>query len=523
MVTANKVRCVDCRSGLVIPASYLFEVKEIDRFLRELALVRANGLLHFASSTSNLSTYALEKRSEYRDELPLFPRYEDQGINRPEDQRLVWIPRIKRSTSVDIGTAWHDELHHQTGLWNQLLESKDARQMRLPSMLEKTIDAVPAELEGRAFIYRFVEPLLPFHPNAMAESKIKLLVSREYLKSYLFELDAAILTETPLGDLDCGIEQTSPTGGLWAVSWRSIASCFDTLGIRGFVESLSWRDLLRLRSQPILRWVIELAFNHNIEGSSVFQDVATLSGFRSPASAKPSKARLLDVIRDRIWQFHAVIQPVVYRYDWTDLVIGAMRLPSQRGREVKRTQARHITQMPSLPEACDVGIIVALDEEFRELSRELGRQLKPYRDEESEQYFYLFNYPSRDGSSPYSCVATFVGEMGPTAAALFTEKLRTRWRVKTIVNVGIAAGLDTDVKLGDVIAVSLADGYLERSKATRTADGSGFCFELSGEPFRPSHQLLESCGNFEFAHFAHHAAWQQICIRRLKTLLPKTN
>src|SRR5947209_11479164 len=63
--------------GLVVPASYLFEIKSIDGFLKELSPVRAAGLFHLASATSDLVEYAADKRREYRDEKQFHAKYQN--------------------------------------------------------------------------------------------------------------------------------------------------------------------------------------------------------------------------------------------------------------------------------------------------------------------------------------------------------------------------------------------------------------------------------------------------------------
>jgi nucleoside phosphorylase len=164
-----------------------------------------------------------------------------------------------------------------------------------------------------------------------------------------------------------------------------------------------------------------------------------------------------------------------------------------------------------LPDKCDVGIVVALAEEFRELQRQFADQWKPLYDEETATDYYLFTSEGPAGDVSYSCVTTFAGSMGPAKAALLTEKLRTRWRVGVLVSVGIAGALDDDVRLGDVIAASVADSYLERAKAVDAPGGDGFAFDLAGEPFRSSRALVDACAHLEFAHPDLFARWRQAC------------
>ncbi len=504
--------------GLAIPASYLFEVKTIDRFLSDLHVVRTHGLLHYASSTPDLERYKTEKRSEYRDELPLFPRYaeEDDQDDTP-DGELVWIPRVSRSASADIAAAWRRELETPRGLWEDLLRGRHSRQPRLPSLLESMVDAVPDKLEGRAFIYRFALPFLPFNPDLSEEARLKLLISKEYLKSYLYDIDAAILTDTPIGDLDCGIENCDPDGRLLKISWRSLADCFDTLGVRGQIEALGWRDLLRLRAQSIFHWLIELVLRCDNEGNSVFQKVSTLTRMRALQNRHTSR-RAYDVVRDRLWKFHDSLHPIMYSYDWDKLTIGLTNGPIPRRRSVKSKQ-QAIAQPTLLKEMYDVGIVVALNEEFRELYRHLSA-VDPIKDDETETYYYFFTFPGLPDSPPYSCVSVLAGDKGNVKAALVTHKLQSRWHVRTVVSVGIAGGLDADVKLGDVVAVSLADNYIEGSKAITASDPNNFEFVPSGEPFRPTSSLVEACKNYEFACHHEYLLWQEQCPQFLATIMP---
>src|SRR6185295_12000498 len=98
--------------SLIMPASYLFEVGFIERFLKDVDRLRAAGILQFTSPTSNLDRYAAKKKQEYRDELVLFPGYKDEVEPRSDPRKhITWIPRTKRSSSADISSAWKAELY----------------------------------------------------------------------------------------------------------------------------------------------------------------------------------------------------------------------------------------------------------------------------------------------------------------------------------------------------------------------------------------------------------------------------
>ncbi len=67
----------------------------------------------------------------------------------------------------------------------------------------------------------------------------------------------------------------------------------------------------------------------------------------------------------------------------------------------------------------DIGIIIALKEEFREFKSEFV-DLQHEKDLDTGIHYYIFKWPSN--SDGYDCVATFIGDMGPEAAALATQE-----------------------------------------------------------------------------------------------------
>lgn len=151
----------------------------------------------------------------------------------------------------------------------------------------------------------------------------------------------------------------------------------------------------------------------------------------------------------------------------------------------------------------DIGIIIALKEKFRELFNQLSNP-ESFKDEETGVTDYLF-FPEK--AQNYKCAATFVGDMGPEKAALATERFIKRHQPKTIVMLGIAGGMSKDVKLGDVVVVKTANNYLHRARAI--TDGESFTFEMGGDPYRCSDDLVRAVQDLEFAHSRLFQEWQQ--------------
>ena len=150
-------------------------------------------------------------------------------------------------------------------------------------------------------------------------------------------------------------------------------------------------------------------------------------------------------------------------------------------------------------DSVEVGIIVALREEFKELMKQLPSERKAIKDEQTGVYDYHFEWSVED-ALPYNCAATFVGDMAPSKASLACERFINRCQPKTIVVLGIAAGLDKDVKLGDVVLVKDVNMYLERAKIVDGQAAETFEIQPGGSAYRCSENLLQASLNLEFAH-----------------------
>lgn len=174
--------------------------------------------------------------------------------------------------------------------------------------------------------------------------------------------------------------------------------------------------------------------------------------------------------------------------------------------------ARTVSETRPVPvqtdEATDVGIVIALKEEFAVLFAEIRSEAKAVRDPQSNEVYYRFERKSSVAGRPYRCIATLIGDMGPTAAALQTEKMIARWNPSTIVLLGLAASLSANARLGDIVVASQVDGYLENAKANPSANQQGYDITFSGEVYKTSSTILRQVQNFEFSALDIFQAWQ---------------
>ncbi len=173
-------------------------------------------------------------------------------------------------------------------------------------------------------------------------------------------------------------------------------------------------------------------------------------------------------------------------------------------------------QLPRPVGGVDVGIVIALKEEFQEFKALLPGELTWERDE-TGQFSYVFEYPA----TRHCCVVTFVGEMNPEHAAIQTERLLARWSPRAVVMLGIAAGIHEDVRVGDVVIASQVDSYLASAKAQAGSTPDSFEFALGGMAYQGDHDFLTQVRNFEFAHLQAFAHWRQACAQELADLVPE--
>ena len=166
----------------------------------------------------------------------------------------------------------------------------------------------------------------------------------------------------------------------------------------------------------------------------------------------------------------------------------------------------------------DVAIIVALEEEFEELQA-LAPPWTAIKDPATGGYDYLFRHPV-DGAVPYRCAATFVGETGPEDTALAVDRFLNRRKPRTIVMLGIAAGIHDDVKLGDVVVANSVGRYLKDAKVVDGATAETFEIRPGGDAFPPSPDLVKATQHLKFARPSVYKKWQEVGQKHLAESIP---
>ncbi len=155
----------------------------------------------------------------------------------------------------------------------------------------------------------------------------------------------------------------------------------------------------------------------------------------------------------------------------------------------------------------DIGVVIALPEEFGYFHADIEDDCVAVKDQMIGQYDYIFERPGGLGRH-YRCVAAVVGEMGQTKASLLTERLIARWQPRTLVVIGLAGGIGGEVLVGDVVVGTQVDAYLENSKAIPGNGQQEFTFQVAGEVYRPSADLIQASRHFRFAKKPLYGHWK---------------
>lgn len=179
---------------------------------------------------------------------------------------------------------------------------------------------------------------------------------------------------------------------------------------------------------------------------------------------------------------------------------------------------------PTDSQPVDLGIVVALAEEFRELLDLAGART-------SEKDANLIAY--RFSRGPYSILATLAGDKGEVAATQVTERLIRGFNPASILSVGIAAGVHDDLRVGDVHVPLQAVEYLQDAKASpksamkeakRTAKRTApavddFALTPGALAARADFTFIEAVQNLEFMHPEVHSGFRAACAADLRTLV----
>jgi hypothetical protein len=239
-----------CTTGaLILPASLLFEVRGMPEWLSASRDLQETGLIRITSPIHDLGEYRETKKREYRADgenpyrSPLEPVAKSVSLS-------PWQPRrIGGSAADDIATQWRQAVRPE-GALSHVVTSGARVTGETTRRIEAALQGVPERLQGRAFISRFVRLVLDMRLGSPALDSVALFLSRQYLLSYMRDLDANIVTDFPFGKVDCGLATDGSIDGRY-VSAKQLLGTLDSLGVRDwFLRYSSHAELVRVASSP---------------------------------------------------------------------------------------------------------------------------------------------------------------------------------------------------------------------------------------------------------------------------------
>lgn len=337
-----RVGLMVAEDGLVLPRSYLIEVRIIDRFLEYLKAATAAGLIHVSSESPAALEFLAKKRREYRSRSELFPGYGEE-TETPDLDVGVWTSRA-RSSSGDITETWIGELG-SGGLWQQILAQGARPYLDRPlGRIEAEIEATPQRLDGRAFIFQFAEGLLPVDLEISQRVSVEMLISRAYLMSYMREYQASILVDLPIGRLDCGLANNLDGGVI--VSLRRLREFLTLLGIATQIErSMSLAALLRLRVEPMWTWLMDRHFEDVTDPLRPLTGAMMAARFRGLGRLSRNS---VGAVVERIGEFHEAVEKTLPAQLELGSDIEPPALGTHLARRNKRLDSARFT-MPLVP------------------------------------------------------------------------------------------------------------------------------------------------------------------------------
>ena len=484
---------------VIVPPAALFERDFADRFLDWILPASRLGLVEYASPTQDLGQFAIKKQREYRDHDSLFARYAISNTttqNRHLDS-LTWLPRIQKSASVEITKEWDLQLNKDAGVLHRIVESR-VRRFHSTTHFESELAAIPTSLGGRAFITQNVAGLLSEELTNKEGTSLGLMISGAYIMSFLEEFGAAILIDTPLGKLDCGLPETDAKGSRVLFSYRRIREILHMLGLAAPLDAMdSLGQLIELRTDPIFQWLRALVLEALDSSPSRLIWALTISKYTPQAEKVGASVR---TTRALLHQIYDQISPFI-GHNKDDLTENILQLRKAKvfmnvgeQLELGLEHDPNYSEMDTRRSSASIGVITALEKEYAAMKLMIDDPIEWVAPGTGAGRRYLFgSIPTGSGYKHGISLALMTDTGNNSAAVRATQLLAHCPHVKHIIMCGIAGGIPTPktpaefVHLGDVV-VSDQFGVIQYDFVKDDPPR----FTVRARPRPPSAELLEA-------------------------------
>jgi nucleoside phosphorylase len=164
----------------------------------------------------------------------------------------------------------------------------------------------------------------------------------------------------------------------------------------------------------------------------------------------------------------------------------------------------------------DIAVFIALKEEFELVFQRLG----PIPTNEIESrlgQWYVWQFKDYQNNIR-KAFFTFIGDMGPNHALMFTTKFLENYHPNILINFGLSGTLNKDVKIGDIVVATLTDLY-EDAGAVEDIN-SVPCLRPSGLPIRTP-EFKRHIENFQYKLTDEYNRWESACKNLRQKLIEK--
>lgn len=429
-----------CRKELFVPLSNYLESVWAYEILNEFLYIPAylNPLV-FLSTAPNLDSAITKKASEHKEYFLSNPNFRYRDFI----EKGCFLPGAfrtrKRSASADIELELIDSVADEK-IWLPF------QRFIVPSLsfeqFQYQLADIPRQLSGQAYISDYVLPYLSIDTQmtANADRQMNVNITRWYLMSFLTELDAVCL-----------------------------------------------KDILFINSNEIL----PLINGKNHLSYSVYADKlqkATMkrrSIFDSPQNALNyiSKCSIDDLIEFK------------YSQRWADIC-------SLQEETVQKIYLLGGTSMPYSD--VKIGIITALPKEYAAMKVLLdnGREASfPNEDATAGNRYFIGEINSNSGRL-HKVVLCLLPKYGNNFASIISTKMMNRFQnIKNLIICGIAGGIPSKVRLGDLVVST--NGVIQYDLGSDTSDS----FLPKNNPKDCSDFLLEAVQFLRAEEYEHGCTW----------------
>lgn len=277
----TRMSLLTSRVGLVIPASYIFEVPGVSDFLENAREACEWGAIQISAPASSFDEYRAMKISEYRDDASN-PYLSAEPP--PVAQHVNWLPRRGSSAAQTITVSWVDEVRDGAALGkvvHALAQSRDITYRKAARQLAR----VPETLDGRAMITRYVLGAIGVDLPVPEQRTVGWLLSDRYLDSYLNDLDASILIDFEFGSFSAAVESQERR----LISATRLSRIFKLIQMEEILAAPTehWGPMASLRDSPEFdvivpalyhagtdqsAWIKTAAFQHRNPAPGILED-----------------------------------------------------------------------------------------------------------------------------------------------------------------------------------------------------------------------------------------------------------